>query len=177
MLPQRTGLLLRFGERSKEQGSAKPARFAHLDYTTEWAHRFVSLVKTWEKASPEPYRRFAIYQTWRATSEPPQDNTLALCDGRTVANDDTVEFDVAIGPEDVPGNTFVSRVCKHNDAHEWYYFSSLTRDEVIVFKAFDSAAPDALERRAHGVRRSHCAGRRRAARERRSAFRGVLRLT
>src|SRR5262245_397423 len=51
VLPQRTGLLIRFGERSKETGSAKPARFAHLDYTTEWAHRFVDLVTGWERAS------------------------------------------------------------------------------------------------------------------------------
>jgi hypothetical protein len=144
VLPQRTGLLIRFGERSKEQGSAKPARFAHLDYTTEWAHRFVTLVTGWERASLPAYRRFAIYQTWRATSQPPQDNSLAICDGRTVRDRDTVEFDVAIGPEEVPGNTFVSRVCYHNAAHEWYYFSNLTRDEVIVFKAFDSATPDAL---------------------------------
>jgi len=144
VLPQRTGLLIRFGERSKEQGSAKPARFAHLDYTTEWAHRFVALVTGWERASLAPYRRFAIYQTWRATSTPPQDNTLALCDGRTVAGEDTVEFDVTIGAEGVPGNTFVSRVCLYSAAHHWYYFSNLTRDEVIVFKAFDSDAPDAL---------------------------------
>jgi hypothetical protein len=143
VLPQRTGLLLRFGERSTEQGSAKPARFAHLDYTIEWAHRFVDLVTAWEHATLAPYRRFAIYQTWRATSQPPQDNTLAICDGRSVANEDAVEFDVTIGPDDVPGNTFVSRVCKHNDAHRWYYFSNLTRDEVLVFKAFDSDAPDA----------------------------------
>ena len=143
VLPQRTGLLLRFGERSSEHGSAKPARFAHLDYTIEWAHRFVDLFTGWEQATLRPYRRFAIYQTWRATSQPPQDNTLAICDGRSVANEDTVEFDVTIGPEEVPGNTFVSRVCKHSDAHRWYYFSNLTRDEVLVFKAFDSDAPDA----------------------------------
>jgi hypothetical protein len=144
VLPQRTGLLIRFGERSKEHGSAKPARFAHLDYTTEWAHRFVDLVTGWERASLAPYRRFAIYQTWRATSTPPQDNTLAICDGRTVAEGDTVEFDVTIGQEEIPGNTFVSRVVLHNDAHEWHYFPSLKRDEVIVFKAFDSDTPDAL---------------------------------
>ena len=144
VLPQRSGLLLRFGERSKETGSAKPARFAHLDYTTEWAYRFVDLVTGWEAASLDPYRRFAIYQTWRATSEPPQDNTLAICDGRTVADADTVEFDVTIGPEQIPGNTFVARVVRYNGAHEWYYFSNLERNEVIVFKAFDSDVPDTL---------------------------------
>jgi hypothetical protein len=140
VLPQRTGLLLRFGERSKEQG-VKPARFTHLDYTTAWADRFVELVTGWEEFTPKPYRRFAIYQTWRATSRPPQDNTLALCDGRTVRGADTMEFDVTIGPEDVPGNTFVSRVCRFNTEHRWHYFSRLTADEVIVFKAFDSAQP------------------------------------
>ena len=144
VLPQRTGLLLRFGERSPEQGSAKPARFAHLDYTTEWAQRFVPLICAWEHVELEPYRRFVAYQTWRATSEPPQDNTLALCDGRTVANAETMEFDVTIGPEEVPGNTFVSRVCGSSDAHRWFYFSKLTRDEVIIFNAFDSEAPLAI---------------------------------
>jgi hypothetical protein len=143
VLPQRTGLLLRFAERSQQQG-VKPARFAHLDYTTPWAHQFVTLVTGWERFTPKPYRRFAIYQTWRATSEPPQDNTLALCDGRSVQGAETMEFDVTIGPEEIPGNTFIARVCRYSDAHRWYYFSNLTRGEVIVFKAFDSAAPDAL---------------------------------
>jgi hypothetical protein len=143
VLPQRTGLLLRFGERSKEQG-VKPARFAHLDYTTPWAHRFVELVTGWEGFEPKRYSRFAIYQTWRATSAPPQDTTLALCDGRSVRGDQTIEFDVTIGPEEVPGNTFVARVVTYDDSHRWHYFSGLVRDEVIVFKAFDSAAPGAL---------------------------------
>jgi hypothetical protein len=143
VLPQRTGMLLRFGERSAERG-VKPARFAHLDYTTAWAHRFVDLVKGWERFEPALYSRFAIYQTWRATSPAPQDNTLALCDGRTVRSEHTVEFDVTIGPEDVPGNTFVARVCRYDAAHRWHYFPNLAQDEVIVFKAFDSAAPDAL---------------------------------
>jgi len=51
---------------------------------------------------------------------------------------------VTIGPEQIPGNTFVARVVRYNGAHEWYYFSNLERNEVIVFKAFDSDAPDAL---------------------------------
>jgi hypothetical protein len=143
VLAQRTGLLLRFGERSAEQG-VKPARFAHLDYTTASANRFVELVTGWERFSPAPYRRFAIFQTWRATSVPPQDNTLALCDGRSVRSDETLEFDVTIGPEEVPGNTFVARVCRYGAAHRWHYFPNLTSDEVVVFKAFDSVAPDAL---------------------------------
>jgi hypothetical protein len=143
VLPQRQGLLLRFGERSKEQG-VKPARFTHLDYTTPWAQQFVQLITGWEHFEPQPYSRFAIYQTWRATSVPPQDNTLALCDGRSVLGDETIEFDVTIGPEEVPGNTFVARVCSYSGTHRWHYFSNLKDDEVIVFKAFDSATPDAL---------------------------------
>ncbi len=139
VLPQRTGLLLRYGERSEVQSWARPARFAHLDYTASSAKDFVGWVEGWERQPPRPYGRFAIYQTWRAISDPPQDTPLAVCDGRSVADAETVTFDAVIGPETEPGQIFESRVVRPGPHHLWRYFPNMRADELLVFKAFDSA--------------------------------------
>jgi len=138
VLPQRTGLLVRRGERAKEQTWAKPARFAHLDYTRKSVDDFVGWVKEWEATDPGPYTRLVIYQTWRATSPPPQDNTLALCDARTQSPGDTMVFDAVIGNTGAAGDIFESRLCLPNPNRRWLYYSNLRDDELLVFKAYDS---------------------------------------
>ncbi len=138
VLPQRTGLLVRRGERAKEQTWAKPARFAHLDYTRESVGIFTGWVRDWEGVDPGPHARMAIYQTWRATSAPPQDNTLALCDSRSLAPEDFVVFDAVLGNTGAPGEMFESRLCRPSAAHRWLYYSNLRDDELMLFKAYDS---------------------------------------
>jgi hypothetical protein len=138
VLPQRTGLLLRRGERAKEPTWARPARFAHLDYTAKSVGDFVGWLEDWEGAKLRGYPRVAIYQTWRAISPPPQDSTLALCDARTLTPDDFVVFDAVIGDTGAPGEVFESRLCRFKPAHRWLYYPDLRDDELMVFKAYDS---------------------------------------
>jgi hypothetical protein len=136
--PQRTGLLVRRGERSKEPTWARPARFAHLDYTAKSVGDFTGWVSAWENLEFSGYSRMAIFQTWRATSPPPQDNTLALCDARTLSSDDTIVFDAVIGDTGAPGEIFESRVLKPAAGRRWLYYPDLRDDELLVFKAYDS---------------------------------------
>ncbi len=136
--PQRTGLLIRRGERSKEPTWAKPARFAHLDYTSKSVVDFKGWMQDWESFDAGPYSRMAIVQTWRATSPPPQDNTLALCDARSLGQADTLVFDAVLDDSGKPGMLFESRVCRANPGHRWLYWPDLKDDELVVFKAYDS---------------------------------------
>lgn len=139
VLPQGKGLLKRYAERANKPGAIGPSRWVHMDYTEHAANKWVEWVEAWEGRKLKQFPRFAIFQTWRCVSPPPQDNTLVLCDAQTIAEKDCIVFDACVAkPYDEPGNQFESQLCKYNPAHRWYYFSNLTADELIVFKAHDS---------------------------------------
>jgi hypothetical protein len=89
-----------------------------------------------------PFRRYALYQGWRALSDPPQDFPLAICDARTVRDADMIplEYHVRSDQGDV---TYRSRGARYSDRHQWWYFPDMAVDEMIVFSGFDSDAPDA----------------------------------
>ena len=144
VLPQTSGTIVRTTGGDKKQSWAGPATFVHLDYTPETAKMFLDIALTEELHRLAPYRRFAVYQTWRAISPAPQPNTLAVCDGRSVPASDAIVWDNRIGPEELPGTCFSSRLCRAGDSHRWYYLSNMTLDDLLVFKGFDSDHPDAM---------------------------------
>jgi len=111
---------------------------------TETAEMFRDISIEAEGAKVAPYRRFAVYQTWRVLSQPPQDNTLAICDGRSVPASDAVVFEAVVGPKGVPGSQFKARICKYRADHRWYYFSNMYPEELLVFKGYDSEIPLAM---------------------------------
>ena len=87
-----------------------PAQMAHGDFVDESIHWIC------ENAGVDPrkHRRFAMFNTWRVYSEPPQDVPLTLCDARTVQAGDAVEvFSVKDRPGGLPSrnitHTFTSR--------------------------------------------------------------------
>lgn len=71
---------------------------------------------------------------------------LALCDGQTVNPEDLVVFEIHY--QDRLGENYFA---KHADRHRGYFFPAMTRDEALLIKQWDSAAPLA---RSHG-RLSH----------------------
>ena len=129
--------ILRFSERSGKAGSlnnSNPARFAHIDVTTQTAEAFG------ERGQPEgrSIMRFAQYNIWRAFSPAPQDVPLAVCDFRTVSADDKIEADAIFDEAGKPEWSFSSWVIAHNPAHRWHWFPNMTRDEALIFKTHDS---------------------------------------
>lgn len=98
VIGQRSGLIVRTSIFAKNRTWAAPAGFVHLDYVPETARMFREISIAGEGRIIASYRRFAVYQTWRVISQPPQDNTLALCDGGSVSADDAVVFDAVVGP-------------------------------------------------------------------------------
>ncbi|HSV46117.1 MAG TPA: CmcJ/NvfI family oxidoreductase [Ramlibacter sp.] len=144
IVAQTSGLIVRTTGGAKKQSWAGPATFVHLDYTPKTAKMFLDIALREEDRQVADYRRFAVYQTWRAISPTPQPNTLAVCDGRSVPPSDAIVWDNRLGPEEVPGTCFESRLCRGRDSHQWYYLSNMTMDDLLVFKGFDSDAPEAM---------------------------------
>jgi len=102
VIGQKSGLIVRTSVQAKKRTWAPPAGFVHLDYVTETAEMFRDISIEAEGVAIAPYRRFAVYQTWRVLSLPPQDNTLAICDGRSVPAADAVVFEAVVGPKEFP---------------------------------------------------------------------------
>ncbi|MCL2584652.1 MAG: hypothetical protein FWE35_19585 [Streptosporangiales bacterium] len=93
------------------------------------------------------YRRALITSLWRVFTPPPQDWPLGLCDFATVGAADGVDNRLyfvneipgdllAEMPPDTPGTSGFE--FRHNPAHQWWYFSGMTRDEVLLLKLNDS---------------------------------------
>ena len=71
--------------------NAKPARYPHADNTDasalELANLFDAFVDDFDLGA---YRRWAMYNVWRAITPPPQDFPLAVCDARSIDPGDEV---------------------------------------------------------------------------------------
>jgi hypothetical protein len=78
-------------------------------------------------------RRFAIVNLWRPIGRAVEKSPLALCDARTIADDDLVATDLLY--RDRIGETFALR---HNPAQHWYYFPRISPDEAILIKSYES---------------------------------------
>jgi len=139
VLAQGKGLLKRHAERANVDGSIGPSRWAHMDYTRYAARKWLDWIEAWEGLDLKDYPRWAIYQTWRCISPPPQDNTLVMCDASSIRPEDLIVFDACVAkPYDEPGNQFESQLCRYDPEQRWYYFPNLAADELLVWKGFDS---------------------------------------
>ena len=86
-----------------------------------------------------PEGRLVSYNVWRPLTPPPQDFPLALCDLRTVREEYLVRG-LSTGNPANPADDVEFYLSLFDPDQRWCYFSNLTRDEVIVFQQFDSAA-------------------------------------
>ena len=132
-----------------QSGVQPPAGEVHVDFSPDCAERMAKT--TYEEAFPDapPYSRFVITSLWRAFSEPPQDCPLAVCDGRSVGAgegetnalvvvDEIPDYDTMVGDWPAEELTITATIFHHNPAHRWWYFSDMNRDEVLLFKFYDS---------------------------------------
>ena len=129
--------VLRFSEKSARCGAldnSRPARFAHVDISDVTAAAFA------QRAVPQDRRlaRFAHYNVWRALSAPPQDVPLAVCDARSITENDLLKADAVFDSPGQPEWSFEGIVVAHDSAHRWHWFRDMTRDEALVFKTNDS---------------------------------------
>lgn len=126
-----------------------PAAEAHVDFTERSARTLAERIYRARRPDGAGYSRFICFSIWRALSPPPQDMPLALCDGRSVRDDEgmhNTKVDVDELPvgdamfADVPGeeDMIAATIFHHSSAHRWWYFPDMTIDEVIFIKFHDS---------------------------------------
>ena len=114
----------------------EPVGRVHADYTSISARDRMCQLLGAAEAADRMYCRFAIVGLWRPTNRQPLlDAPLAVCDARSVGANDMVPNEVIY--RDRRGETCIGI---HNPEHRWFFFPAQRRDEVIVFKNFDSAA-------------------------------------
>jgi len=132
----------RYGESATDKlaplFNAKPARYPHADNTDGSSVELVEMIEAFvDDLDLGEYSRWALYNLWRATTPPPQDFPLAVCDARTLTPADEVTVK-AITEERSGEIRHDTTGYVYSPAHRWYYYRDMTRDEVLVFKAHDT---------------------------------------
>lgn len=145
VIPQATGLTIRFSPRAERQSWAGAAGFVHLDVTNRSVERFFQFSRAAADRPMSAWRRVVMYQTWRAVSHPPQDNLLALCDRRSVRESDVVFYDAIIGSEGTALECVEARSCRFAPDHRWWYASAMGPQDLLVFVGYDSDDPEGVQ--------------------------------
>jgi hypothetical protein len=130
-------------------GIQPPAGEAHVDLNTPTAERMAA--NTYKKHFPDGpgYKRFLIASYWRTFSPPPQDVPLALCDGRTSFGGEEKSNTLFVVDEFPTGDALTAAVegedkmlaasiFSHHPGHRWWYFSNMSKDDILLFKFHDS---------------------------------------
>lgn len=134
----------------RHYGGLQPAAGeVHVD--TEPGRQPAAAQRAYERARPNGpgFKRFVISSFWRTFSPPPQNCPLAVCDARSVRDDEGTpnvlwvvdkipEGEAMFAPMDDDGNPLAAAIFHHNPDHRWWYFSNMTRDEALLFKFHDS---------------------------------------
>jgi hypothetical protein len=119
----------------EEKVVREPAGVIHNDYTADSAAKRVRDLFSPDEAEDLLSRRFAIINVWRSSNgKPIQTAPLALCDARSVSDDDLIT--VERHSKDRIGE--VQQVLQNNN-HRWFYFPQMQANEALLIKTFDSA--------------------------------------
>lgn len=84
------------------------------------------------------FRRFQIINVWRPLLGPVRNFPLAMCDFRTLDPAADLVVTRLVYPAWLKDRENYS--VKFNPSHRWYYWGSLSPDEALVFKCYDSAS-------------------------------------
>jgi hypothetical protein len=130
-------------------GVQPPAGEAHVDLDTATAVRMAEM--TYRKHFPDGpgFKRFLISSYWRTFSPPPQDQPLALCDGRTsfageeksnklFVVDEFPQGEALTAPVEGEEQMLAASIFSHSAEMRWWYFSNMQVDDVLLFKFHDS---------------------------------------
>lgn len=117
----------------------RTAPVAHVDYPGDSAGLLVEAAER-RRGRPVPgWSRLVLYTVWRSLRPPPQDRPLALCDLRTVREEDLVRADAVGNPGALAyASEFLLLVA--SPRHRWCYFPEMHPGEALLFQQLDSAA-------------------------------------
>lgn len=133
----------------RHYGGLQPAAGeVHVD--TEPTRQLAAAQAAYDKAKPggPGFKRFVVSSFWRTFTPPPQECPLAVCDARSVRDDEGTpnvlwvvdkipEGDAMFAPMDDDAQ-IAAAIFRHSPDHRWWYFSKMARDEALLFKFHDS---------------------------------------
>jgi hypothetical protein len=114
--------------RPGEQGVREPVAPVHNDYTIKSAPEHVRELLDAEEADERLKHRFVEINVWRPIRGLVQRTPLAVCDSRSIAQNDLV-------PTDLKHEVYMVRF---SPRHRWFYFPAMEANEPLLIKGFDS---------------------------------------
>jgi hypothetical protein len=114
--------------RAGEKGVREPVAPVHNDYTIKSAPEHVRALFDVDEAEERLKHRFVEINVWRPIRGPVQSTPLAVCDSRSIAQNDLV-------PTDLKHEVYMVRF---SPRHRWFYFPEMETSEVLLIKGFDS---------------------------------------
>ncbi|KAG1835489.1 hypothetical protein EV424DRAFT_1524014 [Suillus variegatus] len=130
------------GEVDDSPQKRQPVQLVHVDQTTASSIARVHRHLPPTEAPSLLRRRFQIINLWRPISHAAVDWPLALCDFRSVDYEKDL-VPVALVYPDREGETFG---VKYNPNHRWKYMKSMTPEEFVLIKCFDSVQDGSVAR-------------------------------
>ena len=130
-------------------GLQPPAGEAHVDNNPRTGEMTGRRMYAQRRPDGPGYKRHIVFSFWRTFSPGPQDWPLAVMDGRSVVGDELAnntlfivdEFptgDALTAPVEGEENMIAATILRYRQQHRWWYFSNMTRDDVLLFKFYDS---------------------------------------
>jgi hypothetical protein len=107
----------------------EPVRVVHDDYTEKSAPERIRLYLC-DEADSLLRGRYAVINVWRPIENPVEEAPLAVCDARSLANEDLVPTEEGVKHEVYLFN--------YNSRHCWFYFPNMQNDESLLIKCYDS---------------------------------------
>jgi len=111
-----------------EKGVREPVAAVHNDYTIKSGPEHVRELLEADEAEERLKNRFVEINIWRPIRGPVQSTPLAVCDSRSIAQEDLV-------PTDLKHEVYM---VKFSPKHRWFYFPDMETNEVLLIKGFDS---------------------------------------
>ena len=96
------------------------------------------LISLYKEIGTTP-KRIEVFNLWRRFDKDGTDTPFAVCDKRTVSEKELIPTDLFNYIGDEPqGLTVEIYQSAHNQDHKWYFYPKMNRDEVLMFKTYDS---------------------------------------
>ncbi|WP_088309604.1 CmcJ/NvfI family oxidoreductase [Novosphingobium sp. B 225] len=134
----------------QHSGGLQPqAGEAHIDYNPRTGEAAGARIYAAQRPEGPGFKRHCCFSFWRTFSPGPQDWPLALMDGRSIQGNELASNTLFVVDEFPTGDALTAPVAgedqmiaatilRQRDEHRWWYFSNMTRDDVLLFKFYDS---------------------------------------
>lgn len=129
-----------------ENSAREPVRVMHNDYTLKSGPQRVRDLLPADEAERRLQHRYVFINVWRPIHGPVQEAPLAICDGRSIAQEDFVPTDLIY--RDRMGEVYM---VSYKPSHRWFYFPQMQANEALMLKCYDSMTDGRARYTAHGA--------------------------